>query len=77
MAFENGHIKLGGREVGTTNKLTKEVRAVLKEVVNNELCNLPESLNKLDTKERLEIMIRLLPYVLPKVKPIYPTAWEG
>eukprot|EP01038_Epipyxis_sp_PR26KG_P018748 gene18748-26524_t len=46
MAIE---IKTGDRTVGTENKTTKEIRAVL--------------------KERLELVIKLMPLVLPKLAP--------
>lgn len=67
MAFEKGHEKKGGRQKGTPNKLTKELRSVLKDFVFEELSNLEDSLNDIDSKERIEIMIKLLPFVLPKI----------
>jgi vacuolar-type H+-ATPase subunit E/Vma4 len=63
-------IKTGGREKGTPNKLTKELRENLKNIIDNELNNLSDNLAQLDTKERLEILIKFLPYVLPKVDAI-------
>ncbi len=61
-------IKTGGRTVGTVNKTTKEIRTVLKSVINNELSNIETLLTELPTKERLELIIKLIPYVLPKVE---------
>jgi hypothetical protein len=61
-------IKTGGRTVGTVNKTTKEIRTVLKSVINNELSNIETLLSELPTKERLELIIKLIPYVLPKVE---------
>ncbi len=46
-------IKTGGREQGTPNKLTTELRAVLKDLLHRELAALPENLEKLETKDRL------------------------
>ncbi len=63
-------IKTGGRETGTPNKLTKELREILKDLMHRELEALPERLEKLEGKERLEILVKLLPYVLPKVEPV-------
>ncbi|HXH17488.1 MAG TPA: hypothetical protein VNJ07_00270 [Chitinophagales bacterium] len=74
-------IKTGGREAGTPNKLTKELRAILKDLLHRELEALPERLEKLEGKERLEILVKLLPYVLPKVEPVSmdkgePGVWD-
>jgi len=59
--------KTGGREAGTPNRLTKELRAALKNILHQEIENLTENFNKLDTKDRLELLVKLLPYALPKV----------
>ena len=60
--------KYGGRSKGTPNKLTKELRSVLKGVVYNELETIQDKFEHLDPKERLELLIKLLPFVLPKVE---------
>mgnify|MGYP007071991249 CR=1 FL=1 len=62
-------IKYGGRQKGTPNRLTKELRAVLKDVVFNELENIDARLKQLEPKQRIEIVIKLMPYILPKVEP--------
>ncbi|MDH4403146.1 MAG: hypothetical protein QE264_02745 [Flavobacterium sp.] len=54
---------------GTENKTTKEIRVVLKEVINNELLNIESLLCELQPKERLELVIKLMPFVLPKLAP--------
>ena len=59
-------IKQGGRAKGTPNKITTELKSMLKEVVNNELSNIEQRLNTLDNKQRIELVIKLLPYVVPK-----------
>jgi len=56
-----------GRPAGTPNKLTKELRTVLKDFIFDELEALPAKLDELDTKDRIEIIIKIMPYVLPKV----------
>ena len=43
-------VKHGGRKKGTPNRLTKEVRAVLKEVVFNEMLEVEKHFEKLDLK---------------------------
>ena len=62
--------KFGGREKGTPNKLTAELRAALKDVLYDEIEQIPHRLDELETKDRLELLVKLLPYVLPKVNNI-------
>ena len=52
-------IKTGGHNAGTENHTTKEVRKVLKEVIDNELLNIDELLNELPTKDRLDFIIKI------------------
>ena len=61
-------VKHGGRKKGTPNRLTKEVRAILKEVVFDEISQIHLHFEKLDPKERVELLIKLLPYVCPKIQ---------
>lgn len=60
-------VKTGGRAKGTPNRMTKELREVLKAVLYEEINNIPDLLNGLTPKERIDALIRLAPYVLPKV----------
>ena len=63
-------IKTGGRVAGTPNRLTKELRKVLKDLLYQELETLSSHLDSLEPKERLEIIIKLLPYAVPKVESV-------
>ena len=63
--------KTGGREQGTPNRVTKELRAILKDVLYEEICNLPDLLKELPPKERVELMVRLTSFVLPKVHSVH------
>ena len=69
MANTTGN-KYGGREKGTPNKLTKEIRKILNDIVHKELEKVEENLNTLEPKQRLELLIKLMPYVLPKAESI-------
>lgn len=69
--------KTGGRKVGTPNKTTKEIREVLKNIINNEIANIETSLNELTPKERIEYLIKLIPFVLPKVENVNYDLGEG
>ena len=68
--------KYGGREKGTPNRMTKELRTVLKDVLYKELDDIQERFNLLEPKERIELLIKLLPYAIPKVTAISHTTNE-
>lgn len=62
-------------------KTTKEIRTVLKSVINKELLNIETLFESLPPKERLEIVVKLIPFVLPKVENVRanfgePTDWD-
>ena len=75
MANTTGN-KYGGREKGTPNRLTKELRTLLKDILYQELEQIQERLELLKPKERLELLIKLIPYVLPKVTSVSHTTNE-
>lgn len=62
-------VKTGGREKGTPNKLTRELRETLKTIVELEIEAMPAMIENLPDDKRLEVLVRLLPYVLPKIAP--------
>jgi hypothetical protein len=59
-------IKTGGRESGTPNKLTTDMRAALQTILESEIEILPQLLEKMKPDKRAEILSRLLPFVVPK-----------
>lgn len=69
--------KTGGRTKGTPNRMTKEIRAVLKDVIGEQLESMPDVLATLEPKEKLEFIIKLMPYVLPKVEAVKMNDGEG
>ena len=75
MANTTGN-KYGGREKGTPNRLTQELRTVLKDIVYRELETIELRLDELDPKERIELTIKLMPYVFPKLQSISHSANE-
>jgi len=62
--------KTGGRQKGTPNRTTTEAKQILQKIVNNELDNITDLLNKLEPKERIDSIIKLLPYIVPKQQEI-------
>ena len=75
MANTTGN-KYGGREKGTPNRITKELRSLLKDVMYDEIGALQERLDALNPKERVELLIKLIPYALPKVTSVSHTTNE-
>ena len=60
--------KTGGRVAGTPNRITSELRTALRDIIAAELDSLPKTLESFEPKERLELVIKLLPFCLPKVQ---------
>ena len=75
MANTTGN-KYGGREKGTPNRMTKELRVLLKDILYQELEQLQERLELLEPKQRIELIIKLTSYILPKVNNISHTTNE-
>ncbi|GAB3688444.1 hypothetical protein GCM10027592_03380 [Spirosoma flavus] len=70
MQFEKGRNKTGGRQVGTPNKSSSELRNQLQSVVQSTLNELPELLTLLEPIDRARLLTALLPYVMPKLNSI-------
>ncbi|MDO9154162.1 MAG: hypothetical protein Q7U47_10785 [Paludibacter sp.] len=69
------------KTIEQTPTLTKDLRANLKSIVETELNQLPETLAALPPDKRLEVLLKLLPFILPKVESVgmtkgEPTSWE-
>ncbi len=56
--------------------LTMGLRETLKNIMQNEIEKLPETLEALDPKERINVVCKLMPYVFPKVETVHPTEGE-
>lgn len=71
MPFKNG--KSGnphGRPKGSANNANKELKEILKGLMENEIMNLDKRLNTLNDYQRLIVITKLLPFVLPKLRDI-------
>ena len=60
--------KTGGRQKGTPNKVTGTVKEMISTAISNELQLLPKLLSQLEPKEKIDAIIKLLPYLIPKVQ---------
>ncbi len=61
-----------GRTKGVPNKLTIEIRDIIKQLLEDEARKLPKLLEELDAEKRIKTFADLLPYVIPKA--IEPTS---
>jgi hypothetical protein len=55
--------KTGGRKLGTSNLITADLRALLSKLTSNYL---ETDLEKLEPSKRAELIVKLLPYLLPR-----------
>jgi MoaA/NifB/PqqE/SkfB family radical SAM enzyme len=61
--------KTGGRQKGVTNKTTAELKAIITQIVGNQLDRLEGDLDKIrrqNPAKAVEIASKLIDYVLPK-----------
>ncbi len=58
--------KTGGRQKGTQNKVSGTIKEMISLSIRKELESLPTLLKKLEPKERIEVMIKLMSYLVPK-----------
>lgn len=74
----NGQFAKGnaGKPQGAANRLTKELKAELKNLVFEEIEFLRANLDKMPPILRAEFLIKLIPYVIPKPQPETSTAGE-
>lgn len=59
-------VKYGGRQRGTGNKISAELKEVLNEYCLNEFQYLNANIQRLTLSERLVLFTKVLPFVLPK-----------
>jgi len=66
--FQKGRTKTGGRKPGTPNRTTAQLRDLLTATLEDELERLPELLEALEPAKRIESLIRLMPYIMPRIQ---------
>lgn len=63
---KDGRGRLGGRKKGTPNKTTTTIKEWMQQLVDDSKAILLDDLLSLDPKERWQIIIKLLPYLVRK-----------
>jgi len=66
MAFKKNNTAGKGRPLNSKNKNTAEIKELIRNVVGKELDQVEKLLGKLEPKDRLDIIVKLLPYVAPR-----------
>jgi len=62
--------KTGGRQRGTPNKVTTDLRSLINELVSDELEHLQSHIQQMPDEQRTHILLKLLPYVTPKMQAV-------
>jgi hypothetical protein len=60
--------KAGGRAKGTQNKVTREIKDFYKELIEKNLYQIETDLMELSPKDRLEIILKLSEFIVPKLQ---------
>ena len=68
MARNKGMFKTGGRQSGTPNKITNDVRECIKSFINGNIASLQPEYDKMEAKDKLRFLVDLLPYIVPKLQ---------
>ena len=56
--------------------MTKELRSILKDILYQEIEEIEERLDVLEPKTRIELLIKMMPFVFPKTNAISHTTDE-
>jgi hypothetical protein len=54
-----------------------EMRQSLKELMKREIANLPDLIEQLPPEQRINMVFKLMPFVLPKVNTVHPKSGEA
>jgi hypothetical protein len=71
------HIKRMDNEFIQNRPKTADIRDTLKDLMQKEISELPQRLEKLDDEKRLGIVCKLMPYVFPKVETVEASRGEN
>lgn len=69
-SFKKGHEKKGGRVAGTPNKATSISREAINNLAQDLLDKLKDDLKALTPKERVDVWLKLVKFIIPEPKSI-------
>ena len=64
--INDGRGRLGGRQAGTPNKVTTDLRVMIKQLLLENVEQIREDLATLEPLERLKYLEKFMAYVVPK-----------
>jgi len=70
MARKKGAAKTGGRERGTPNKVTTDLRTWVGELLDSNREQITKDIGRLEPQQRVAIFEKLLGYALPKMQSV-------
>lgn len=62
--------KYGGRSKNTPNKITSEVRSKISKILDNNINQVEQDLKELQPKDRLNILLQLMKFIVPTLKQV-------
>ena len=62
--------KIGGRTKGATNKLNRKTKEVLAQLLDDNIKDVQEDIDSLEPKDRLNFLMHLASFVVPKLKSV-------
>jgi hypothetical protein len=68
MPFLRGKEKSGGRQKGTSNHSTKELRLKFSLLLENNLDRIQEDIDSLEPKDRVKTLLELTKFVIPTLR---------
>ena len=68
--FQKGKVKTGGRQPGSTNLITKDLRGRVLDIVESNLEGLEGTLEAMEPRDKVAVLLKLMEFVLPKGKEI-------
>lgn len=66
MPFEKGRGKTGGRQSGSTNRTSTDIKSKIADLIDQQFDAITADLELLEPKERVTAYLKFLEYVLPK-----------
>ena len=73
MARKKGTFKTGGREPGTQNKVTRDLKNWIQAMIDGNRVQLEADLKALEPRERWNIIEKLMQYTIPKMQNVQAT----
>ncbi|RAK02904.1 hypothetical protein LX87_01025 [Larkinella arboricola] len=66
MKFEKGREKTGGRQLGSTNRTSTDLKNRIATLIDNQFDSIQADLELLEPKDRVMAYLKFIEYVLPK-----------